>query len=106
MIVDSLLDAADLFQLSSLRNLCIFWLSKNLTAQTCLGILILSMLRSHLDLAEKAKNFAIEHFSEVILGEEFLHISPETLLCFLESPFLGCDNDGQLLKVRNHTYFV
>lgn len=32
-------------------------------------------------------------------GEEFAQISAEHINEFLETPFLACDNDGQLLKV-------
>lgn len=98
-IVDGLLDAADLLQLPSLRNLCLWWLTNNLSASSCLGIYVLAQLRSHLDLAEKAKEYAINHFSEVMDEEEFLHLSHEHMSVFLESPFLACDDDGQLLKV-------
>ena len=98
-LVDGLLDAADLTQLPSLRNLCLWWLTSNLTPRTCLGVYVLALLRLHLDLAQSAKEYAIEHFREVSEGEEFLHISPEYLSVFLDSPYLGCDSDGQLLKV-------
>lgn len=69
----------------------------------------MALLRHHLDLAETAKLFAVDHFREVMTGEEFLHISAEYLIGFLEVPFLACDNDGQLMKVRKlfnklHTY--
>ena len=97
--MDGLLDAADLIQLPSLRNLCLWWLTSNLTPRTCLGVYVLALLRLHLDLAQSAKEYAIEHFREVSEGEEFLHISPEYLAVFLDSPYLGCDSDGQLLKV-------
>jgi len=53
--------------------------------------------RLHLDLAETAKDYAIEHFSAVTEGEEFLHLSPEYIQVFLDSPYLGIDSDGQLL---------
>jgi len=59
----------------------------------------MALLRSHLDLAQTAKLYAIEHFREVMEEDEFLHISPEYLSAFMESPYLGCDNGGQLLKV-------
>lgn len=58
----------------------------------------MAQLRSHLDLAEKAKDYAIFHFAEVMDEEEFLHLATEHLNIFLESPFLACDDDGQLLK--------
>jgi hypothetical protein len=82
VIVDGLLDAADLLQLPSLRNLCLWWLTTNLNPSTCLGVYILAQLRLHLDLAETAKTYTIEHFREVMEGEEFLHISPEILETF------------------------
>ncbi|CAG7822048.1 unnamed protein product [Allacma fusca] len=97
-IVDGLLDAADLIQLPSLRNLCLWWLATNLTPSSCLGVYVLALLRLHLDLAESAKDYAIEHFREVSEGEEFLHLSPEYVAVFLDSPYLGCDDNGQLLK--------
>jgi len=59
----------------------------------------MALHRTHLDLAETAKVYAAEHFKEVMEGEEFYQISPEHLSVFLESPYLGCDNEGQLLKV-------
>ena len=58
----------------------------------------MAQLRLHLDLAETAKQYAIEHFKDVIEGEEFLHISPEVFQIFLDSPYLGCDNNGHLLR--------
>ena len=103
--MDGLLDAADMLQLPSLRNLCIWWLTTNLSPSSCLGIYVLALLRLHLDLAQTAKTYTIEHFREVIEGEEFLHISPEYLAVFLDSPYLACDNDGQLLKVRTKLLF-
>lgn len=59
----------------------------------------MALLRSHLDLAETAKLYAVDHFRDVMQGEEFLHISVEYLIGFLDVPFLACDNDGQLLNV-------
>lgn len=60
---------------------------------------MLAQLRSHLDLAEKAKDYAISHFGEVMEEEEFLDLAQDHLTSFLESPYLACDDDGQLLKV-------
>ncbi len=98
-IVDGLLDAADLLQLPSLRNLCLWWLTNNLNVSNCLGIYVMALIRSHLDLAETAKIYAVDHFRDVMQGEEYLHMSAEYLIGFLEVPFIACDNDGQLLKV-------
>jgi len=75
----------------------------NLSPSSCLGIFVLAQLRLHLDLAETAKNYTIEHFREVMEGEEWLQLSPEHLTIFLDEPYLGCDNDGQLLKVKDTT---
>lgn len=89
-----------MLQLPSLRNLCLWWLMTNLNPSSCLGTFVLALLRLHLDLAETAKLYAIEHFREVMEGEEWLQLSPDHLTIFLDEPYLGCDNDGQLLKVK------
>lgn len=104
--MDGILDAADLFQLPSLRNLCLWWLNNNFSSSNCLGTYVMALLRSHLDLAESAKLYALNHFREVCESEEFLQLSPEHLYVFLSSPYLACDNEGILMKVCDFSTYM
>ncbi|XP_066901681.1 kelch-like protein 3 isoform X4 [Halyomorpha halys] len=73
--VQVLLPAANLLQLSDVRDACCDFLQSQLHPTNCLGIRAFADLHGCLDLLAAAEAFIEQHFSEVVEGEEFLALS-------------------------------
>ena len=67
-----LLPAANLLQLTDVRDACCDFLKAQLHSTNCLGIRAFADMHSCGDLMAAAHSFAEKHFSEVIVADEFL----------------------------------
>ncbi|XP_051881656.1 kelch-like protein 24 [Pristis pectinata] len=87
--VQSLLEAADLFQMSGLRSNCEKFLEEQLDPCNCLGILSFANSFSIPTLLEKSRKLLLESFAEVIQHDEFLQVPKSELLDHLSSDLLA-----------------
>ncbi|XP_067889187.1 kelch-like protein 24 isoform X2 [Heterodontus francisci] len=87
--VQSLLEASELFQISSLRRSCEEFLEQQLDPCNCLGFLSFANFFCIPALSEKSRRFLLERFSDVIQHEEFLQLSKGDLCDQLSSDFLA-----------------
>ncbi|XP_002733087.1 kelch-like protein 24 [Saccoglossus kowalevskii] len=88
----SILEAASLFQISSLESACSVFMKDHMDASNCLGILQFAYLHNLKELYEKAEMYSTVIFSEVTKYEEFLQLPGELLLKYL-SKDLYTDNE-------------
>lgn len=82
--VQVLLPAANLLQLTDVRDACCEFLKAQLHSTNCLGIRAFADMHSCSDLMIAAHSFAEKHFSEVVQADEFLAlptIQVEELVC-------------------------
>ncbi|XP_077981707.1 kelch-like protein 24 [Glandiceps talaboti] len=79
----SILEAASLFQISSLEAACSVFMREHMEPSNCLGILQFSYLHNLTELYKKADMFSVAHFSEVCKCDEFLQLPEELLLKYL-----------------------
>ncbi|XP_041055295.1 kelch-like protein 24 isoform X2 [Carcharodon carcharias] len=100
--VQSLLEASDLFQISSLQQGCIEFLETQLDPCNCLGFLSFANLFSIQALSEKSKRFLLERFSDVIQHEEFLQLSKDDLCDQLSSDFLAVTKEETVFEAVMH----
>ncbi|XP_076332123.1 kelch-like protein 17 isoform X1 [Tachypleus tridentatus] len=73
--VQSLLPAASLLQVSSVREACCRFLLRQLHPSNCLGIRSFANAHSCEELHQKSHKYALQNFQEVALTEEFLLLS-------------------------------
>ncbi|KYM98569.1 Ring canal kelch like protein [Cyphomyrmex costatus] len=75
--VQVLLPAANLLQLTDVRDACCDFLQAQLHPSNCLGIRAFADLHGCLELLTHADSYIEQHFSEVVDAEEFLTLAPE-----------------------------
>lgn len=95
--VQSLMCAATLLQINSVRDACCDFLCKELDASNCLGIRALADSLACERLFEVAHKFTVENFETVLHCEEFLLQPFESLISLLESDFLNCSGEEDIL---------
>ncbi|KAI1285275.1 Kelch-like protein 17 [Halotydeus destructor] len=77
--VQTLLPAASLLQISSVREACCKFLLRQLDPTNCLGIRHFADAHSCDELHKTSHQFTLEKFAKVCLTEEFLHLAYEEL---------------------------
>ncbi|KAG7205534.1 hypothetical protein KM043_007512 [Ampulex compressa] len=75
--VQVLLPAANLLQLTDVRDACCDFLQAQLHPSNCLGIRAFADLHGCLELLTHADSYIEQHFSEVVDGDEFLTLAPQ-----------------------------
>ena len=75
--VQSLLPAANLLQLTDVRDACCEFLQSQLHPTNCLGIRAFADLHGCLDLLVNTKNYIERHFTEVLECDEFIGLQPD-----------------------------
>ncbi|KAM9792886.1 kelch-like protein 5 [Neosynchiropus ocellatus] len=83
--IESLLSASCLLQLSSVVSACCSFLVKQLHPSNCLGISSYADAQGCNDLQRAAHSFTMEHFLEVVGGQEFLLLPLEEIEKLLTS---------------------
>ncbi|XP_061684716.1 kelch-like protein 5 isoform X2 [Syngnathoides biaculeatus] len=83
--IESLLSAACLLQLSSAVQACCSFLAKQLHPSNCLGISSYAGAQGCHDLRRVAHTYAVEHFLEVVGGQEFLLLPADEMERLLAS---------------------
>ncbi|XP_018426735.1 PREDICTED: kelch-like protein 35 [Nanorana parkeri] len=83
--VQEILRISDFLDISSLRNLCVKFLERQLGPSNCVGIKQIADKYYIPTLSEKTQKMMMERFTEVSMQEEFLDLSKEELIGYLSS---------------------
>ncbi|CAH1255400.1 KLHL24 [Branchiostoma lanceolatum] len=95
----ALLEAACMFQCSSLRDGCCRFLTKNLDPCNCLGVQHLADALSCTELYTKAREFSLQHFLEVAQHQEILQIPEDSFVELLSSDDINTDSEEAVFEV-------
>ena len=88
-IVQSLLPAANLLQLTEVRDACCDFLKQQLHPTNCLGFMAFADMHSCRDLLTESQRYAQKHFPEVRTSDEFVHLSHTAVADLISSSELG-----------------
>uniref|UniRef100_A0A8B9PBU2 Kelch like family member 2 n=1 Tax=Apteryx owenii TaxID=8824 RepID=A0A8B9PBU2_APTOW len=83
--VQVLLPAAGLLQLQDVKRTCCEFLESQLHPVNCLGIRAFADMHACTDLLNKANTYAEQHFSDVVLSEEYLNLGVEQVCSLISS---------------------
>ncbi len=95
--VQSLLEAADLLQFTSLKKACENFLIRVLDVDNCLGMHSFAELHVCCDLQREALRIILSRFEELTLQEEFLEVDFQKLLMILATENLNVWKEATLL---------
>nr|XP_039256440.1 kelch-like protein diablo [Styela clava] len=82
--VENTLYASHLLQLDVLSSICFNFMENNLSVQHCFLAVRLARFYDHTELQTIAEQFIVDNFESLILGEDFLHLSKEELVFYLQ----------------------
>nr|XP_039256384.1 kelch-like protein 3 [Styela clava] len=82
--VENTLYASQFMQLDVLSSICFNFMEKNLSVHHCLLVVRLARLYVCTELQTIAELFIVDNFESLILGEDFLHLSKEELVFYLQ----------------------
>nr|XP_006822874.1 PREDICTED: kelch-like protein 6-like [Saccoglossus kowalevskii] len=92
--VQSVLRAANFFQVLTLRDKCAKFLITNMNAETCLDIWQM-MVSLSLSFSEQAKIYVLDHFKLVCKLQQFLELTQEELIELISDEHLAIDRENQ-----------
>ncbi|KAG5676178.1 hypothetical protein PVAND_006027 [Polypedilum vanderplanki] len=96
--VQMLLTAANLLQLTDVREACCDYLQSQLDPSNCLGIREFADIHGCVDLFNYADSYIEQHFSEVIQFEEFLNLSADQVEAFVRSDSLSIPSEEKIFE--------
>lgn len=96
--VQVLLPAANLLQLTDVRDACCDFLQAQLHPTNCLGIRAFADLHGCLDLLALAESYIEQHFTEVVECEEFLSLSPQQVGKLISSDRLTVPSEEKVFE--------
>ncbi|XP_055303872.1 ring canal kelch homolog isoform X2 [Sitodiplosis mosellana] len=96
--VQTLLTAANLLQLTDVRDACCDYLQTQLDPSNCLGIRDFADIHGCVDLLNYANTYIEQHFSEVIQYDEFLNLTSEQLLSLVKSDHLTVASEEKVYE--------
>ncbi|XP_035669434.1 kelch-like protein 2 [Branchiostoma floridae] len=96
--VQALLPAANLLQLTDVRDACCDFLQSQLHPTNCLGIRAFADLHSCADLHNYAHTYIEQHFAEVVQGEEFLNLSINAVCNLIASDRLTVPSEEKVFE--------
>uniref|UniRef100_A0A1B0A5I6 Kelch-like protein diablo n=1 Tax=Glossina pallidipes TaxID=7398 RepID=A0A1B0A5I6_GLOPL len=97
-----LLIAANLFELTDVRDGCCSYLRTQLDARNCLGIRNFSDMHGCVKLVNYADTYIQKHFNEVIQFEEFLNLTHEQVISLISNVRISVSSEEEVYKcVRN-----
>lgn len=110
--VQALLATASLLQMSRIQILCCNYIKKQLDAINCLGISYIADKYSCPDLLEAAKDYARNFFEEVAKHDEFLRLTKDQLISWIQDDSINVTNEEKVyeavmnwvqnLSINNH----
>jgi kelch-like protein 2/3 len=96
--VQVLLPAANILQLNEVRDACCEFLQSQLHPSNCLGIRAFADLHACADLLQYAQSYTEQHFIDVVAGDEFLALSPEKVICLVQSDNLSVPSEEKVFE--------
>lgn len=96
--VQVLLPAAGLLQLQDVKKTCCEFLESQLHPVNCLGIRAFADMHACTDLLNKANTYAEQHFSDVVLSEEFLNLGIEQVCSLISSDKLTISSEEKVFE--------
>ncbi|KAK2838590.1 hypothetical protein Q7C36_013404 [Tachysurus vachellii] len=96
--VQVLLPAASLLQLMEVRQVCCEFLQAQLHPTNCLGIRAFADLHTCTELYSQSHAYAEQHFSEVMLGEEFMSLSLQQVCSLISSDKLTVSTEEKVFE--------
>ncbi|KAH8324556.1 hypothetical protein KR074_011067 [Drosophila pseudoananassae] len=96
--VQVLLTAANLLQLTDVRDACCDFLQTQLDASNCLGIREFADLHACVELLNYAETYIEQHFNEVIQFDEFLNLSHEQVISLIGNDRISVPNEERVYE--------
>ena len=96
--VQELLPAADVLQLTWVRETCCEFMEHQLDTNNCLGIYVFADTYNCWDLQKAARCFAQQHYLEVLESVEFLELRPSELANLIQSDDLNIQKEEQVFE--------
>ncbi|KAM6974292.1 kelch-like protein 10 [Tautogolabrus adspersus] len=100
--VQELLLAADQFNVMDIVKTCCDFLGEQLCLENCIGIWQFTKIVFSLELQQKVYHYIIDHFEDIVSCEEFLQLSVEELVEFLERDNLNVRNERSVFEAVIH----
>ena len=99
--IQNLLVAANMLQVSSLKNFCSNYLQNRLDVSNCIGIYKLADMYNCMELEKHSKIYLLENFCEIFQSknDEFVNLECEDLCQFLANEDLKIESEMQILAV-------
>lgn len=86
--VQGLFEACDLLLFDSLKESCVSFMLRHIRSSNCINFLRLAKLHDLKSLAKKSKKWMLEHFEEVVNGNEFSELTQEELIEYISDDHL------------------
>ncbi|XP_067128423.1 kelch-like protein 20 [Centruroides vittatus] len=96
--VQVLLSAANLLEVLPVRDACCRFLECHMEESNCLGIHCFAETHACIELQQKAKEFALKYFQDVVQQEEFLTLSRSKLIEFISSDELEVEKEEDVFE--------
>ncbi|KAM4794108.1 kelch-like protein 7 isoform 3-T3 [Cyanocitta cristata] len=94
--VQSLLDAANQYQIEPVKKMCVDFLKEQVDASNCLGISVLAECLDCPELKATADDFIHQHFTEVYKTDEFLQLDVKRVTHLLNQDTLTVRAEDQV----------
>ncbi|KAK7102902.1 kelch-like protein 3 isoform X2 [Littorina saxatilis] len=98
--VQGLIMAADQWQMTDVKDLCVEYMERQIDAQNCLGVLPFAETYRCEKLAKRSMQLIKQQFPAVVLGAEFLSLSMERLEQILDLDDLNLGHEGEDVVLR------
>lgn len=96
--VQVLLTAANLLQLTDVRDACCDYLQIQLDPSNCLGIRDFADIHGCIDLLNYADTYIEQHFSEVVQFDEFMYMNHEQVANLIQSDRLSVQSEEKVFE--------
>ena len=91
--VQNLLYASSILQVEAVAIACCEFMKTQLDPQNCIGVRTFAEQHGRTDLVRKTDQFILENFEDVVVNDEFVSITPKTLISLVESSDLNVRNE-------------
>lgn len=96
--VQALLSASNLLEILPVKEACSQYLEQNMDETNSIGIHCFAEAHSCTELQQKSKKFILKHFPSVSLQEEYLQLTKDKLIEFLQDEELNIDSEEQVFQ--------
>ena len=100
--VQSLLDAANQYQIEPVKKMCVDFLKEQVDASNCLGVSVSAECLDCPELKATADDFIHQHFTEVYKTDEFLQLDVRRVTHLLNQDTLTVRAEDQVTKLPSH----